>query len=42
MVNVVIVYHSGYGHTRNQAEAVLSGAASVAEVNGSNCPCLPR
>jgi NAD(P)H dehydrogenase (quinone) len=27
---IVIVYHSGYGHTRKQAEAVHSGAASVA------------
>ncbi len=27
---VTIVYHSGYGHTRVQAEAVLEGAASVA------------
>jgi NAD(P)H dehydrogenase (quinone) len=27
---LVIVYHSGYGHTRKQAEAVHSGAASVA------------
>jgi NAD(P)H dehydrogenase (quinone) len=27
---IVIVYHSGYGHTRKQAEAVHAGAASVA------------
>lgn len=33
MVSIVIVYHSGYGHTKNQAEAVLSGAASMADVN---------
>ena len=26
---VFIVYHSGYGHTKVQAEAVLTGAASV-------------
>jgi NAD(P)H dehydrogenase (quinone) len=30
MANVVIVYHSGYGHTKRQAEAVGSGAAAVA------------
>ena len=25
MINIVVVYHSGYGHTKKQAEAVLSG-----------------
>jgi len=30
MANVYIVYHSGYGHTKLQAEAVHRGAASVA------------
>jgi len=30
MAHSVIVYHSGYGHTRKQAEAVAQGAASVA------------
>lgn len=30
MSNIVIVYHSGYGHTAAQAEAVRRGAASVA------------
>lgn len=30
MASIVIVYHSGYGHTRKQAEAVEAGAASVA------------
>ena len=29
MKKVVIVYHSGYGHTKLQAEAVLRGATSV-------------
>lgn len=29
MANVVIVYHSGYGHARLQAEHVLKGAAGV-------------
>jgi NAD(P)H dehydrogenase (quinone) len=30
MANVAIVYHSGYGHTKKQAEAVLAGAGAVA------------
>ena len=25
MINIVVVYHSGYGHTKKQAEAVLAG-----------------
>ena len=29
MASVYIVYHSGYGHTKLQAEAVHRGAASV-------------
>jgi NAD(P)H dehydrogenase (quinone) len=29
MTKVAIVYHSGFGHTRLQAEAVASGAAAV-------------
>jgi multimeric flavodoxin WrbA len=32
MTKVAIVYHSGYGHTAKQAEAVKQGAASVAGV----------
>lgn len=32
MKNIAIVYHSGYGHTQRQAEAVLAGAAGVAGV----------
>ena len=32
MANVYIVYHSGYGHTKLQAEAVHRGAASVADI----------
>lgn len=31
MSKIVIVYHSGYGHTRKQAEAVHAGAAAHAE-----------
>lgn len=30
MVNIAIVFHSGYGHTRRQAEFVRDGAAAVA------------
>jgi NAD(P)H dehydrogenase (quinone) len=30
MSKVAIVYHSGYGHTKKQAEAVYAGAASAA------------
>ncbi|HHQ48886.1 MAG TPA: NADPH-dependent FMN reductase, partial [Acidobacteria bacterium] len=33
MTRIVIVYHSGYGHTKRQAEAVHRGAASVDGVN---------
>lgn len=29
-VRIAVVYHSGYGHTKKQAEAVAEGAASVA------------
>ena len=32
MSKIVIVYHSGYGHTKKQAEAVQAGAAQAAEV----------
>jgi multimeric flavodoxin WrbA len=32
-----VVYHSGYGHTQKQAEAV---AAGVAEVDGIACRCI--
>lgn len=29
MVKVVVVYHSGYGHTKKQAEAVAQGAGAA-------------
>jgi multimeric flavodoxin WrbA len=29
MAKVVVVYHSGYGHTKKQAEAVAAGAGAV-------------
>ncbi|MET0028537.1 MAG: flavodoxin family protein [Candidatus Thiodiazotropha sp.] len=32
MTTVAIVYHSGYGHTKRQAEAVWAGAKSVSGV----------
>ena len=32
MTKVAVVYHSGYGHTHEQAKAVAAGAASVAGV----------
>jgi NAD(P)H dehydrogenase (quinone) len=35
MAKVAVVYHSGYGHTKRQAEAVCRGAASVAGVEAS-------
>lgn len=33
MTTIAIVFHSGYGHTRKQAEAVQAGAASVPGVD---------
>lgn len=33
MTLIAIVYHSGYGHTARQAEAVGSGALTVADTN---------
>ncbi|MBL8567516.1 MAG: flavodoxin family protein [Phreatobacter sp.] len=35
MAKVAVVYHSGYGHTKVQAEAVQRGAASVAGTEAS-------
>jgi NAD(P)H dehydrogenase (quinone) len=35
IVSVAIVYHSGFGHTERQAEAVARGAGSVAGVSTS-------
>ncbi len=32
MAKIVVVYHSGYGHTKAAAEAVVRGAQSVAGV----------
>ena len=33
MAKLMVVYHSGYGHTKLQAEAVLKGAAGVDGIN---------
>lgn len=33
MVKVAVVYHSGYGHTKKQAEAVARGAGGVEKVS---------
>jgi NAD(P)H dehydrogenase (quinone) len=38
MAHIAIAYHSGYGHTGRQAEAVARGAASVA---GATAELLP-
>lgn len=32
MSSIVVVYHSGYGHTRRQAEAVAAGAGAGAQL----------
>jgi multimeric flavodoxin WrbA len=32
MVKIAVVYHSGYGHTARQAQAVADGAAGIANV----------
>jgi NAD(P)H dehydrogenase (quinone) len=38
MSKVCVVYHSGYGHTQKQAEAVAEGIASE---SGAECRLLP-
>lgn len=38
MTKLAVVYHSGYGHTARQAEAVAAGAASVAGVEAALYP----
>ncbi len=35
MKNVSVVYHSGYGHTANQAKAIISGIDSVEHVQAN-------
>jgi multimeric flavodoxin WrbA len=38
MKKIAVVYHSGYGHTARQAEAVRDGAAAVAGVSAQLYP----
>ncbi|WP_210397460.1 flavodoxin family protein [Motiliproteus sediminis] len=38
MTKLVVVYHSGYGHTQKQAEAVRAGMASVADSDAELMP----
>ncbi len=38
MTSIAVVYHSGYGHTKVQAEAVQRGASSVAEAEATLIP----
>ncbi len=38
MKKIAIVFHSGYGHTQRQAEAVLAGAAAVAGIEAKLYP----
>lgn len=38
MLTIVIVYHSGFGHTAKQAQAVVDGASSIAGVRTSLVP----
>lgn len=38
MAKIAIAYHSGYGHTKRQAEAVHAGAAAVAGVEATLYP----
>jgi NAD(P)H dehydrogenase (quinone) len=35
MKKISVVYHSGYGHTTNQANAIVNGIGSVENVNAS-------
>lgn len=38
MINIAVVYHSGYGHTKKQAEAVLSGLMADSGVEAMLLP----
>lgn len=35
MRKLVVVYHSGYGHTQKQAEAVMAGASQVEGIDAA-------
>lgn len=41
MTHIVVLYHSGYGHTRKQAEAVHAGAAGADGVEATLLPIDP-
>lgn len=38
MTEIIIVYHSGYGHTKKQAEAIHAGMALVPEIRAELLP----
>ncbi len=38
MTNIVVVYHSGYGHTQKQAEIVVSGMTEISDVEATLLP----
>lgn len=38
MKKIAIVFHSGYGHTARQAEAILAGVAAISGVEGKLYP----
>ncbi len=38
MVKIVVVYHSGYGHTAKQAQAIADGAAGIAGIRAQLVP----
>ena len=38
MVSIVVIYHSGYGHTQKQAEAVRTGMIQIADVSATLLP----
>ena len=40
MAQLVVAYHSGYGHTQKQAEAVRAGAAAVEGVEANLVPVV--
>jgi hypothetical protein len=40
MTSIAIVYFSGYGHTKKQAEAVEQGARSVADAKVELSPSI--
>lgn len=41
MKKVSVVYHSGYGHTANQAEAIVAGIDSIDDVTSTRIAISP-